>query len=579
LVPILLTGEYLTTDTYYHKKEILGPAMWHFNSDGLVIWSVDGTKMLKNVTNSGVAKPNGGNDAGSVGYFSYASDGHRYVWGGSYGSRSNPFSRVETFDIDTAEPVGYVSTCSTPLDLQYHPTRQEMWLRCAAKSGDKYPGEIDVISVNSISSNFDHVALNETSRPYGRIAIHSTMGNYGFSSGRDIPYLARMDLSSKQVVNEIELPGAMGSYDMTYSPVNSHVFVRVRVCCTCGTEDADILSCGRGAGDDGLSTTDVLVQVGPSMSPDVQKGVCSDSCEGSKADVIGAYEVDTVSLKVVGQHNIDESTGYGCDPYASPDGKYIVLMGNNAGKSVRILTPNGNGEKSSVAADIATDFVGGTPGRTVVSDYAFIQDGKRNILILAASTDNDVVVVDLDDNYRMRKFKLTSDEESSGGSSRSVEWAVDSNFVWVNGADAASHYILEFPSDNIDDAKVARTITDIAGGKTMYVENYERRATVEQMIEQISAMKKNSDSEMESGEMESDPSNEAGAVVAKSSAENAEVVSSYDDDNDVDFVGIAALCIAVVALVSNVIYIATRTSGSTGGDNEDTKSLGSKNVA
>jgi len=81
----------------------------------------------------------------------------------------------------------------------------------------------------------------------------------------------------------------------------------------------------------------------------------------------------------------------------------------------------------STAVDIQTDFQGGTPGCTVLSDYAFIQDETRNILILAASTNNNVLVVDLDDNYHMRKFALTSDAESSGGSKRTVEWAVGSN--------------------------------------------------------------------------------------------------------------------------------------------------------
>lgn len=559
--------------------------MWHFNSQGILIWSVDGTELLKNITNSGVVKPLGASDS-ATSYFSLAADGHRYVWGGSYGSRSNPFSRVELFDIDTAEPVGYIPTCSTPLDLQYHPGRQEMWLRCAqASPSEGHEGEIDVISVNSISSDFEHIALNETYRPYGRIAIHSTMGNYGFVSAADIPYLARIDLSTKEVTNEIQLDGAAGSYDMTYSPVNRHVFVRARVCCTCGSEEADKLDCGtRNVDDNGQSTIDVLVQVGPSASPEMQKGQCSSYCEGTKADVIGAFEVDTVTLQTVGSHNIDIDTGLGCDPVASPDGKYILLFGNNAGKNVRILTANKNGEKSSVAADIPTDFVGGTPGRTVVSDYAFIQDDERDFLILAASTDNDVVVVDLNDNYRMRKFPLTADEESSGGSSRSVEWAIDTNFVWVNGADASSHYIIEFPSDNIDDASVSNTVTDVSGGKTMFVENYERRAAVEAMEKQIllaSEKMAAATSDSESSETNSD------SKATESDEENVKMMSatdatssSYDDDNDVDFVGILALCIAVVALVSNVIYIASRNSKTTSDvGQDDTKSLGSKNVA
>mmetsp|Transcript_46561 Transcript_46561/g.54414 ORF Transcript_46561/g.54414 Transcript_46561/m.54414 type:complete len:587 (+) Transcript_46561:43-1803(+) len=565
-------GEYLSTDTYYHKKEILGPAMWHFNGAGTVMYSVDGSKVLKNMTNSGAHVAEGSRDD-AVTYFSLASDGHRFVWGGSYG---RPYNRVETFDIDTGEPVGYMKTCSTPLDLQYHPLRQEMWLRCAQNIKDKgHAGEIDVFSVNSLSSDFELINLNETARPYGRLAVHSSLGNYGFASAYNIPYLARMDLSSKEVVNEIQLPKAYGSYDMTYSPVNKHVYVRTRICCTCGSEDADQLSCGRGDG------SPVLVENGPSASAEEQLGVCSSGCEGSKADTIGAYEVDTVSLQVVGNHNIEDTSGFGCDPVASPDGKFIVLLGNNAGKSVRIITPNGNGEKSSTAADIQTDFQGGTPGRTVVSDYAFIQDETRNILVLAASTDNNVVVVDLDDNYRMRKFALTSDAESSGGSSRTVEWAVDSNFVWVNGADASAHYILEFPSANIDDAFVARTLTDVAGGKTMYVENYERRATMEQMAKMIGASSPDTSSSGSAspGESNSGKSTTIGELGETNEMGNLSNEKS-SDESKIDIVGIIALVVACVALVGNLVYVmGSSKSSSTGAGDTDAVSLGSKDVA
>jgi len=62
---------------------------------------------------------------------------------------------------------------------------------------------------------------------------------------------------------------------------------------------------------------------------------------------------------------------------------------------VFFFTPNWNGIKSSNAHDIPTDFQLWTFGRTVISDYAFIQDASRNFLILAASTDKNVDIIDL----------------------------------------------------------------------------------------------------------------------------------------------------------------------------------------
>ena len=55
-----------------------------------------------------------------------------------------------------------------------------------------------------------------------------------------------------------------------------------------------------------------------------------------------------------------------------------------------------NGESSAPSIrDVAMDFEGGIPGKTVVSDVAFVQDENREILIVGASTDNNVVLVDL----------------------------------------------------------------------------------------------------------------------------------------------------------------------------------------
>ena len=62
----------------------------------------------------------------------------------------------------------------------------------------------------------------------------------------------------------------------------------------------------------------------------------SGGCEWSHADTIGVYKVHTESLKVVGSHNI--KYGFGYEPVLSPNGKYILLLGNDAGKSVLFYT-------------------------------------------------------------------------------------------------------------------------------------------------------------------------------------------------------------------------------------------------
>ena len=329
------------TDIFYHERPVLGASMWQFSVDGLTVYAPNGD-VVKAHRKESICIPYMG-WRGDLNedcyYFTAKSDGHKYVWAASLTSPP----RVDMFDIDTGEYAGYQETCSTPLDMTYHPSREEMWIRCASKGGEEFTGEIDVFSSGSISSNHELIHLNGTSRPYGRIMLHSAMGPYAYASSYNMNYISELDLSSKDVNTEYEIPKAYGSYDMAFSPENEHIFMRTRVCCTCGSKaGADIDSCGRGPPEG----TPVKVQTGPwADMENLQNGTCSSSCLGSPAD-IGVAEFDTVSKTFVGSHNIKEGTGFGAEPYASPDGKHILLLPSDGGKNVRVLKPGKNGEPS-----------------------------------------------------------------------------------------------------------------------------------------------------------------------------------------------------------------------------------------
>merc|ERR1712238_575818 len=174
-------------------------------------------------------------------YYAWASDGHKYVWAASMAGDHH----VQAFDIDTGDYAGYINTCSTPIDMEYHPARREMYVRCA-QSTDTHPGEIDVFSSANLSSDIPMIKVGDTVRPYGRLAVHSAMGPYAYSLAYDQSYISELDLSSKTSAATYEIPDAYGGYDATYSPVNNHLYFRARVCCFCGA-DADVLRCGYGA--------------------------------------------------------------------------------------------------------------------------------------------------------------------------------------------------------------------------------------------------------------------------------------------------------------------------------------------
>ena len=330
-----------SADIYFHEKPALGASMWHFSADGLTIYSPKGD-VLKAHRKSTICKPYVGYSdtlQEDCNYFTMKSDGHKYVWAASMTSPP----RVDAFDIDTGEYAGYHETCAAPLDLAYHPARNEMWLRCAQQNEDN-TGEIDVFSSGSLSSDHELIHLNGTSRPYGRIAVHSEMGPYAYASSYNMNHLSELNLSTKKVVEEYTIPKAYGSYGMVFSPKNEHLYMRARVCCTCGPiPEADVESCGRYGPPTG---SPVLVQTGPSASLNPQNGTCGGGCLGSSADTIGVAEFDTVSKTFVGEHNVKAGTGFGADPIASPDGQHILLLPTDGGKYVRVLKPGQNGASS-----------------------------------------------------------------------------------------------------------------------------------------------------------------------------------------------------------------------------------------
>lgn len=526
-------------DIYYHEKPVLGPSMWHFNPDGLSIFAPNGNLLKEHPKK--MLCPEYASWDGSIStdcyYFSYASDGHRFVWATSMAGDHH----VQAFDIDTGDYAGYLDTCSTPIDMEYHPVRQEMFVRCAQEDPEGgNPGEIDVFSSATLSSDLPMIRFNATRRPYGRLAVHSSMGPYGYSLAYDQAFVSEMDLSSKEISATYEIPDAYGGYDATYSPVNQHLYFRSRVCCTCNSTDPDVESCGRGPG------KPVLVQTGPSKSEDLQIGVCSGGCEGSRADTIGVVEFDTVNKVFVDNHNIKEGTGWGADPVSSPDGKWIVLLGNDGGQYIRLMQAGSNGESSaSTIRDVAMNFEGGTPGITVVSDVAFVQDANREILIVGASTDNNIVLVDLK-TWATRKINLAPGvAESTGGSSRNLEWAIGTDYVWINGGESKEAYVLKIPG-GINTASIDRTLNDIAPGQMLFVNNYERQRAA-QMAQGIAAGVQNA----VKTEAESTPTMTTSSSSSSSSmsSSNANVTP---ESNDSDVLSIVAIVLGSIGLVAGL---------------------------
>ena len=76
----------------------------------------------------------------------------------------------------------------------------------------------------------------------------------------------------------------------------------------------------------------------------VTEGQCG-RCDGlANVDTLGVMEFDTNTDRFIGGHVMPDGTGG--DPFGSPDGRHVVLVGRNGGEVVRILVVGAAGEKS-----------------------------------------------------------------------------------------------------------------------------------------------------------------------------------------------------------------------------------------
>lgn len=183
-----------------------------------------------------------------------------------------------------------------------------------------------------------------------------------------------------------------------------------------------------------------------------------------------------------------------------------------------------------------------SPSAVVITDFAWVQSAYRNVLVFGASKSNDLVLVDLDDdNFRMTKLALTpSGTDVNGGSERQIEWAQGTNYVWVNARDTDELIVVELPTNNIDDARVAKTIPSHDQGDLIFVENFERMAAAQVAQELISQALEEytSPTDIDSG-----------------TSTDADLLSASDDDDGIDVVSVVALVVSILGMLLGMFAV------------------------
>jgi len=561
-------------DQHHMNREYIGNSLWVFGEGGVSIYNPDGTESLKQIEPKDIchmtAGYRGGDPSLSCSFYDTVSDGKKYVWAAV--SRGIP--KIDILDIDTGDVVGSFATCLSPRKMEYHPLREEIWVRCSqVDRNSTFPSYMDVFSTASpsvaIASDMKFKE-DTTINSWGYTVVDNTLGDVGYSTDWDQPYLFKLDLSDKSIIDKFAMPLGAGTYEVAYSQKNRHVFVRTSVCCTCGFEGADQLDCGR------YGSKNVTITTGPwAGSVDIQ-GSCG-RCDGvAGVDTLGVYEFDTTTDSIVGNHIMKEN--FGGDPFPSPDGKYIVLIGRNGGTTIRILEAGLTSEKSTVFADLELNFnTTNNEDDQVFNDFAFVEADGKNMIVFVSGTENRAAIVDLAD-VRNPSYVVLSEaaETSSRRNRRQVEWAVGTPYVWIDGTSASEIYVID-----VEKKEKITTLTGIKTTKILNVQNYAKMQKAKMQQEAVDAAIKAAQDAVSPQKVEAAGQKETESAKTVTAAAETATAKKYTDDNDIDAVGIIGLIVGACALIVGTmnVFVMSSMKNQITTNKDDLISLGSKDVA
>jgi len=540
----------------------LNTHMWMFGENGVSIFTPDGSKEVKTLAPEQVCKNVTSDDGSSrlrCDFNDVVSDGNKYVWA----SVARGVPKIDVFRIDTGDLIGSFDTCGNPRDLDYHPLREEIWVHCAEYSAVS-ESHMDVFSVTAPTAPITSTITmhdNTRLRSWGKLEVHASLGDVAYSTVTGYPTLFKIDVAERRVLKEVDLrgdnPKFYGVYDMAFSPVNGHIYVRTEVCCTCGFIGADTLECG--------SYGAMNITLGDLQT----EGQCGKHCRGGPTDTIGVIEFDTMSDTIVGTHSFVGSAPVYA-PFSSPDGEYIIFFGLDGGRKVDLLKAGENGAKSEIAHTLELDFnTTNVEEYGVFNDFAYIKTNEMNCFIVSSSSDYKVAIVDmntLDVSYIMLKDIPYEGRRSS----RQVEWAEGTKYVWIGGRSDDEAYVID-----LETQEVVRTFTDVDPRKLLSVSPIHFMA----MANEYGAYY------LDSGIFESD--SEPGVPVT-SFMESKSVDS--DSNDTLSIVALALSCVAIAAVVASIFankseksnnaetVVATTAAVKEGRPDDSKKSLGIPSV-
>jgi len=507
----------------------LNTHMWMFGENGVSIFTPDGSQEVKTISPEHVCKNVTADDGSSrirCDFLDVVSDGNKYVWA----SVARGVPKIDIFRIDTGDLIGSFDTCGNPRDLDYHPLREEIWVHCAEYS-NMSQSHLDVFSATTPTAPITtSITMHDNTnlRSWGKLQVHASLGDVAYSSVTGKPTLYKIDVAGRRVLEELDLgfhsPNIYGVYDLAFSPVNGHIYARTEVCCTCGFDGADTLECGKYGSKN--------ITIGGNLT----EGQCGSHCRGGPTDTIGVIEFDTNTDTIVGTHAFVGSAPVYA-PFSSPDGEHIILFGLDGGQTVEILKAGSSGEKSEIAHTLELDFnTTNVEDYGVFNDFAYIQTSEMNCFIVSSSSDYKVAIVDMD-TLEVSYIMLKDVPYEGRRSSRQVEWAEGTKYVWIGGRSDDEAYVI-----NLETKEIIHTFTEVDARKLLSVANNHFMG----MADAYGAYFTNSGL-FANDESTSESTSEGGIISSFMQSEGDS--NSGGDTGALSVVALALSCVAIVAVV------------------------------
>lgn len=440
-------------DLYFTQEDMMtDDAFWIFSDYGVRIMSADGEKELMRLYHEDICEQrnecgrSGCVDTNLCGFRAAVTDGANYV----FATKSEGGGKLAIFSLMKGTYLGSIPTCRRPISMDYAPHRDEIWVHCFSPD-EEDEGYVDIFSTTAWGLDHSQVQLpNQTlgTHTHGWIEVDAITPDYAWATTREHPYLARINVHTKEVVTFDMAPyGCAALNEMAASWRNKHLYMKCHVCCSCGVDGDTGSACS--------GSEDIVTLGDGTQAP----GNCGIRCDGSKADTIGVLEVDvsdvTAPTVVTNLYWPEFGSAY---PYASPGADFIVFE-SRFGDVVKLLAVGENGQASSdeAASDVATNFTD-RGHRTSL----FVEDDNYDLVIFSSIYENYLVVADLAeirvaaDEPTQNRLTYSDAPDTTGG--HTMAWAFGTPYAMVTGTNTHEIYLLHLGGGHPDDVTVAKTL-------------------------------------------------------------------------------------------------------------------------